>query len=276
MSSTSLSSSLLRKIPASKLAVSEPSPFMFGNNKNDTDNPKWSNKNWLKSRFHFSFAEYDNPANQSFGVLRVMNDDLVQPRRGFGEHPHRDMEICTYVVEGSLTHGDSMGTEETLHRGAIQYMTAGKGVFHSEYNESDVPLRFIQIWINTRTRGLKPNYGSFCGDDGARHNAWAHVVSDVRSDLSSDVKINQDANIFVSEIDPGVEIDFQLNEGRMAYCICVEGASTFTDTLTGGNIELAKHDAVELFGPCALRVSGGSHILMVEMKFEYDAGRKDI
>ena len=135
--------SLFRKVPQSKLGVSggtnfnlhltdshltfdslEPNPSWFGNPGNEATNPKWTNKNWLKSRFHFSFAEYSNPRNTGFGVLRVMNDDLVQPNRGFGEHPHRDTEICTYVVEGELTHADSMGTEETLSRGAIQFMVS--------------------------------------------------------------------------------------------------------------------------------------------------------
>jgi len=116
----------IRKIPETKLGVSEPPPSWFGNRENERGNGKWTNANWLKSRFHFSFAEYSNPRNLNFGVLRVMNDDLVQPDRGFGEHPHRDVEICTYVVEGKLTHKDSMGTAETLGRGAIQFMTAGQ------------------------------------------------------------------------------------------------------------------------------------------------------
>jgi redox-sensitive bicupin YhaK (pirin superfamily) len=100
----------------------EPNPEWFGNGPNDAANPSWTSKNWLKSRFHFSFAEYNNEDNTNFGVLRVLNDDLVQPRREFGEHPHRDVEICTYVVEGFLSHKDSMGTEETLGRGAVQFM----------------------------------------------------------------------------------------------------------------------------------------------------------
>lgn len=101
----------------------------FGNKANEPSNPQWTNANWLKSRFHFSFAEYNNPRNQNFGVLRVMNDDLVQPNRGFGAHPHRDMEICTYVVDGKLTHQDSMGTKETLQRGAIQFMVGPRPFF---------------------------------------------------------------------------------------------------------------------------------------------------
>uniref|UniRef100_A0A7S2TL20 Pirin N-terminal domain-containing protein n=1 Tax=Lotharella oceanica TaxID=641309 RepID=A0A7S2TL20_9EUKA len=149
----------LRYIPNSKLAVSEPEPAWFGNPGN-IDDTKWTNKNWLKSRFHFSFAEYTNYANTNFGVLRVMNDDLVQPKRGFGEHPHRDAEICTYVVHGQLTHQDSMGTKESLGKGSIQFMTAGTGVRHSEHNLHNEPLRFIQMWLTPKAGGLKPNYGS--------------------------------------------------------------------------------------------------------------------
>ena len=156
-----------------KLGKSEPPPEWFGNNDNPTSNKYWTNKNWLKSRFHFSFAEYNNHLNQNFGVLRVMNDDLVQPSRGFGSHPHRNAEICTYVVEGELTHKDSMGTKETITRGAIQFMTAGSGIVHSEHNlHEEKPLRFIQMWITPKRDNLKPNYGSFSGDLTHRLNKW--------------------------------------------------------------------------------------------------------
>ena len=98
----------VRKVPADRLFVSEPPPEWFGNPANPSgDKRGWTNANWLKSRFHFSFAEYNNHKNSEFGVLRVMNDDLVQPKRGFGTHGHQNMEICTYIVEGSLTHKDS-------------------------------------------------------------------------------------------------------------------------------------------------------------------------
>ncbi len=102
---------------------------------------KWTNSNWLKSRFHFSFAEYSSRHNQDFGVLRVMNDDLVQPNRGFGTHPHSDMEIITYIVEGELTHKDSMGTEETLGRGAIQFMTVSVSI--SKITRKILPLTSV-------------------------------------------------------------------------------------------------------------------------------------
>ena len=108
-----------------------------------------------------------------------MNDDLVQGQRGFGTHPHRDVEIVTYIVEGDLTHEDSTGTEETLGRGSVQFMSAGRGIYHSEHNRKDCPLRFIQIWINTRTRGIAPNYGGYDGQTenakAERSNSLSHV-----------------------------------------------------------------------------------------------------
>lgn len=269
----------LKYIPNAKLGSSQPNPSWFGNPVNPLNNPDWTCSNWLHSRFHFSFAEYSNPRNTGFGVLRVMNDDLVQPSRGFGEHPHRDVEICTYIVEGKLTHKDSMGTQETLERGAIQFMTAGTGVTHSEHNlDPNKPLRFIQIWINTRQRSLKPNYGSMVGDPAARLNKWAHLVSDVKAEGVTPIKINQDANIHVAEVTPGQTVSFALREGRQGYLLCMEG----TAVVTGNNQEtvLNRHDAAELVGPLALSATAKDatapiHILLVEMAYSGD-GRTDI
>lgn len=182
-------------VPRERLFVSEPDPQWFGNDPNPQPSKalNWTNENWLKSRFHFNFAEYGHGPSD-FGVLRVMNDDLVQPKRGFGPHPHRDMEILTFILKGSLTHKDSTGTQETLGCGGIQYMTAGSGVVHSEQNLHHEPLRFIQCWVLPRERGLKPRYGSMAGDavaEASRHGKWSHVVSDVLTRASTPVKIQQ-------------------------------------------------------------------------------------
>jgi redox-sensitive bicupin YhaK (pirin superfamily) len=112
-----------------------------------------SDLGWLRSRFHFSFAEYRNPESVHFGALRVLNDDLVAPGRGFAMHPHSDFEILSYVVEGTLTHGDSLGNQHSLTRGEVQYMSAGTGVLHSEYNRGDKTLRFLQMWIFPDEKG---------------------------------------------------------------------------------------------------------------------------
>mmetsp|Transcript_25817 Transcript_25817/g.72288 ORF Transcript_25817/g.72288 Transcript_25817/m.72288 type:complete len:263 (+) Transcript_25817:177-965(+) len=184
----------LTKVLGKDLFTSEPEPYLFGNRDNPSPTPpNWTNNNWLKSRFHFSFAEYRDPLNTNFGALRVMNDDLLQPARGFGSHGHGDAEICTYVVEGELTHQDSMGTSETLSRGAIQFMSAGKGVMHSEHNRNpEKPLRFIQMWLTPAEYDLQPNYGSASGSFEARHNKWSHMVSDSRSSrMETPVKVCQ-------------------------------------------------------------------------------------
>jgi len=273
----------LKKVPQARLGVSEPPPEWFGNPPN-VCKESWTNKNWLKSRFHFSFAEYSNPGNQNFGVLRVMNDDLVQEERGFGAHPHRDVEICTYIVNGALTHKDSMGTAETLTRGAVQFMTAGSGVTHSEHNlAKDKPLRFIQIWISTRQRGLKPNYGSALGSVEERTDRFAHLVTDVQnSDAAAPIKINQDANIYVSEISTGKSVEFVVKENRQAYLLCVEGGVK-AQSSEGSSETLAQHDAVEIrggpttlaFTPVPTSATDSAHLLIVEMALDMKSGRKD-
>lgn len=246
---------MLVKVPQKSLFVSEPDPRMFGNGTNTPNASGWNNRNWLKSRFHFNFAEYRGGPD-CFGVLRVMNDDLVQPSRGFGAHPHRDMEIITFVVEGSLTHKDSMGTEETLGRGSVQFMTAGTGVRHSEHNLDPArPLRFIQSWVTPRARGLHPNYGSAVGDAAAaaaRRNRWAHLVSDVRSEAKTPVKINQDCNVHVVELDAGSAAPpLEIRAGRQAYMLTVEG-----DLMLPGE-SLQRHDACKLQGAMEVEMRAG-------------------
>jgi len=251
--------------------VSEPDPRMFGNGPNTPGAQGWNNRNWLKSRFHFNFAEYHR-GRSNFGVVRVMNDDLVQPDRGFAEHPHREMEIVTYIVEGVLGHKDSMGSQEELGRGSVQFMTAGTGVRHSECNGSkSKPVRFIQTWITPRARGLRPNYGSMVGDasaENARHNQWAHVVSDVESSSAfAPVQINQDCNVHVAELDPSTSAPaFLLGEGRQAYVLSVEGASTLKPAV-GEGVSLYRHDAAEVYGPMTIELAAGTEGALV-MIFE--------
>lgn len=273
----------IKVIPNEKLFVSEPNPAWFGNGPNPGFDPSWTNGNWLKSRFHFSFAEYHNPANSSFGVMRVMNDDLVQPKRGFGEHPHRDMEIITYIVHGSLTHQDSMGSKESLGRGSIQFMTAGTGVQHSEFNHSETPLRFIQTWIMPRSRGLPPNYGSFdaakSGD--LRKNMIHHLASDtLNKNVDTPVKVNQDIDTFAAELELDKSVTIDLPVGRQAYLLCIEG------NLDVNGKTMTKHDGAEIHGdgtPLEVKATGVestengevAHFLMFSMKDD-GSGRRDL
>jgi redox-sensitive bicupin YhaK (pirin superfamily) len=217
-----------------------------------------SNRGWLRSKFHFSFAEYYNPDNINFGVLRVINDDLVEAGTGFDTHPHRDMEIISYVVNGELTHGDSMGNKNTITRGHVQYMSAGTGVYHSEHNFGKDILRFLQIWIFPDNEGYKPNYGDYRFNWDDRHNKWLHMVSS--KDGNAPIKINQDMNIYSLGLEKGKEIDFQVNAGRQAYLVQIEGNSTIND------IELADRDGMEIVEEDILiKAEETSHILVLEM-----------
>ncbi|GJP29424.1 hypothetical protein CLOM_g16687 [Closterium sp. NIES-68] len=271
-SSTAMEKAFVRKIPSSSLYVSRPT---------------W----WLESRFHFSFAEYFNPANQEFGVLRVLNDDLVQPNAGFGTHPHRDMEIITYVVDGQLSHKDSMGTEETLGRGCVQYMSAGTGVTHSEMNHSNHLQRFLQIWVKPNARGLKPNYGSRTFSKSDRHNklqqvvtSYAHYGSD-KDAGSGLIPVNQDVNIFVSEMNGVTDgsvapsaaaksLDYTLQKKRQMYLVCIEGGLTVSSVESGLSETLSARDALEVAAPRSGNlplkiqpdVASGAHFLFLEME----------
>jgi quercetin 2,3-dioxygenase len=256
-------------VPDSMLFLSEPPPQWFGNDPNPRNAPGWTNRNWLKSRFHTNFAEHTGGRN-NIGVLRVCNDDLVQPSRGFGTHPHRDAEIATYVVQGRLTHADSMGTKETLGPGSIQFMTAGTGVQHSEFNESATePLRFIQMWYTPRQRGLPPNYGSYAAPAGPSVDSLRHLVGDVAGkDSSPDVRINTDANIYASRITAGAPLGMDLLGGRQAYILSLEHDVSMC--ASGKELKLEQHDAALVTGPAALEFAAseggkGAHVLVIEM-----------
>lgn len=217
-----------------------------------------ANHGWLNSVFHFSFAEYYNPDNMNFGVLRVVNDDLINPGTGFDTHPHRDMEIVSYVVDGALTHGDSMGHANTITRGHVQYMSAGTGVFHSEYNRSDRLARFLQIWILPDKKGYVPNYGDFKFNWDDRRNKWLNIVSG--QDGNAAIKVHQDVNLYVLELDAGGEIEFTVASGRQAYLIQIEGSSLVND------VALDRRDAMEITEEAiVLKADGTSHYMLIEM-----------
>ncbi len=214
---------------------------------------------WLKSKFHFSFAEYFNPNNMHFGVLRVVNDDLVQSGTGFDLHPHRDMEIISYVVNGKLTHGDSMGNQGTITRGHVQYMSAGTGVFHSERNGGQETLRFLQIWILPDRKGYEPTYGDYRFEWKDRHNQWLHMVSGPEG--NAPIQIHQDCNLYAVDLEAGLTIDFLVSEGRQAYLVQIEGASTIS------GLALADRDAMEIEEEqVVIHADQTSHILVIEMK----------
>ena len=220
-----------------------------------------ANHGWLQSHFHFSFAEYRNADNINFGALRVMNDDLIQGKTGFGEHPHRDMEIISYILRGELTHADSMGNKESLGRGAIQYMSAGTGILHSETNDGDEEVHLIQTWIVPNEKSLKPQYGSHKFDFQDRHNKWLHLVGPLGSDATT--VIYQDASMYATELDDNHEMVFKVGTKRQVYLKLMEGTAKINDLV------LQSGDAVEVIEE-NITVTGlhKAHILLVEMEKE--------
>lgn len=214
---------------------------------------------WLETTYHFSFADYFDEANINFGVLRVLNDAHIVPHTGFDKHPHKDMEIITYVIKGQLTHTDSMGNKGTLKRGQMQYMSAGTGIQHSEYNEADEPLRLLQIWILPDQKGHHPTYGEYHFDWNARHNEWLHMVSDINSDAP--ITIHQDVNIYTIFLDEGNTADINIAEGRQAYLMQIEGFSKVN------HIALKEKDALEIIeDPIHVSATHDSHLIVIEMK----------
>ena len=225
------------------------------------ENMGTSNLGWLESRFHFSFAEYRNPNNMNFGVLRVLNDDIISPMSGFDTHPHSNMEIISYIVDGEITHKDSMGNSETLKRGEVQYLSAGDGIYHSEHNfHKTLDLRLLQIWIIPPKQGLPRLYGSKRFDEIDRKNKLLNIVSSQEG--SADIKIYQDINIYVSELETNKSLEFEIKENRQVYFVQIEGSSQINDII------LNYGDAMEIVDIEKLEIKAleNSHFLFIEMK----------
>lgn len=219
-----------------------------------------SNLGWLESRFHFSFADYRNYDNINFGVLRVLNDDIIHPDSGFEMHPHHNMEIISYIVNGEITHKDSMGNEETLKRGEVQYMSAGSGIVHAEHNKNtSQDLRLLQIWIVPPKKNLQTLYGSYQYKKEQRENKLLNIVSPQNG--SAAVKLHQDVNIFVSELEAGKILEFTISKNRQVYFVQIEGISNIN------GIILNNGDAMEVTKETSLNIKAlqNSHFLFIEM-----------
>lgn len=224
------------------------------------ENMGTSNLGWLESRFHFSFAEYRNPENMNFGVLRVLNDDIIHANGGFGTHSHSDMEIISYVIDGEITHKDSMGNSESLGRGEVQYMSAGDGITHSEYNRADKDLRLLQLWVIPPKKSLPKLYGSHRFKEAERQNKLLHVVSSIEGNAK--VKIHQDINIYVAELEKNSQLNFEISKERQVYFVLIEGKALINKT------ELNWGDAMEITQENILHVEAidKAHFLFIEMK----------
>ncbi|MEI7533316.1 MAG: pirin family protein [Verrucomicrobiae bacterium] len=218
-----------------------------------------ANHGWLDSYHTFSFADYYDPKWMGYRSLRVINDDLVMPGMGFGTHPHRDMEIISYVLSGAIEHKDSMGNGRVIKAGEFQYMAAGTGVQHSEFNPSRTePLRLLQIWIQPDTKGVAPRYAekNFAAAPTGKLNL---VASKTGRDGS--IAIHQDANLSFAKLDAGQKVDYTLTPERHAWVHVAEGEVDVNGTkLTGG-------DAIGISAESVLNISAtkASQVLLFDL-----------
>jgi redox-sensitive bicupin YhaK (pirin superfamily) len=204
---------------------------------------------WLNTHYTFSFADYQSPRHMGFRSLRVINEDWVQPGKGFGTHPHRDMEIITYVLEGALSHKDSMGTGSTMRPGDVQRMSAGTGVLHSEFNHSRTePVHLLQIWILPNRYGVTPSYEQKTFTDQEKLNRLRLIASSGGEDRS--VTIHQDAKVYAALLDKGKTVRHDLGAGRGAWVQVVKGEiSVNGQTLTAGDGSAVEQEGkVEIAG----------------------------
>jgi quercetin 2,3-dioxygenase len=201
---------------------------------------------WLKTSHSFSFADYYDPEHMQFRSLRVINDDSIAAHTGFPRHPHNDMEIITYVMEGELQHEDSIGNRAVIKPGEIQVMHAGTGIYHSEKNPSADTTHLLQIWIMPDKRGHEPGYEQGITLNGAHQNRLTLIVSGDGREESS--KIHQDADLYVGRFDAGKSVDFPLGKERYAWIQVTRGL------LTVNGHHLASGDGTAISEEAALRI----------------------
>lgn len=203
---------------------------------------------WLRAKHTFSFAEYQNPERVHFGKVRVINEDRIAPGKGFGTHPHRDMEIVTYVIDGAIAHKDSMGNGTVITAGEIQRMTAGTGVQHSEFNHSqDKELHLLQIWIYPEKKGLEPGYEQTRFSREEKLNRLRLVGS--RDGRDGSITIHQDVDLYASVLEAGNELSLELRPDRKVFVQVVDG-----DIAVNGQ-RLSAGDGAQMEDERALQVS---------------------
>ena len=211
-------------------------------------------RGWLDSYHTFSFADYHDPKWMGYRSLRVINDDLVMPRMGFGTHPHRDMEIITYILSGQLAHQDSMGNGRTITAGEFQYMAAGSGVQHSEQNPSGTEaVHLLQVWIMPDEKSVQPRYAGKSMKDAA--TGALHLVTS-KTGRDGSMAIHQDADLWLAKLDANQSVRHPLAPGRHAWLHVAEGEVTLNgQTLSGGDAAaVSDESALSLTGNKAAQV----------------------
>jgi redox-sensitive bicupin YhaK (pirin superfamily) len=220
---------------------------------------------WLKARHHFSFANYHDPARTNWGRLRVWNDDEIAPGTGFDPHPHRDMEIVTYVRDGAITHRDSMGNEGRTEAGDVQIMSAGTGVVHSEYNLEPETTRIFQIWIVPDRRGATPHWGAKAFPKASREAGFEVLASGRPGDAGNGaLPLNVDGAVMAATLKAGQTVTLPLARGRAAYLVPARGAVTVNGAAVGARDGAAIRDEPEL----AIAATEDAELVLVEVAAE--------
>lgn len=217
---------------------------------------------WLKSNFSFSFAEYYDPENINFGPLRVLNDDIVKPHRGFGAHPHREMEIVSIVLSGYLKHEDSAGHTATTTFGGVQRMSAGTGVIHSEVNPSpDEDVNFLQLWFEPEENGLTPSYEQTNFDVEKMKNHLLPIVS--KEPISDQTAyIHQDLTIYLSDLEKDQKLTFTQKEGRRTFLFVIEGEVTINAEMILNQRDSARITETDIL---QLTTESGSRFMLIDL-----------
>jgi quercetin 2,3-dioxygenase len=225
-----------------------------------SDDRGFTDAGWLRSRATFSFGAYQDPNFVGFRVLRVLNEDRIAPGKGFGPHSHRDMEILTYMVDGRLAHRDSLTGPHVLGRNEVQVMTAGDGIVHSEFNASETePSHSLQIWIEPRAEDLTPSYQqiAFAPED---KRGRLHLLAGPESpDAARTAIINQDAQVYVTEVAPDDRVTHALPEGRHVWMQVVRG------TIDVNGTSLQQGDGAAISDERTVVVSGDGEVLLFEL-----------
>jgi len=222
-----------------------------------------ANHGWLDSYHTFSFASYHDPKFAGFGQLRVINEDRVKGGQGFGEHPHKNFEIFSYIVSGALRHNDSMGNEEILKRGEVQFTSAGKGLSHSEFNASNTEtVHFLQMWIKPDKDGLEPAYSTKKYSDEVKRNKLVCIVAKKNeADQLGAIAINQDSNVYATLLDNDATVVHKVAPERRLYVHVIQtGGSIRIKAQNGAEAVLNEGDGAFVDGASELSLTGNTAV----------------
>ena len=219
----------------------------------------YADHGWLRSFHTFSFADYHDPAHMGFGPLRVINEDRINPDKGFGTHGHRDMEIISYVLDGELAHKDSMGNGSSIVPGDVQRMSAGSGVRHSEFNHAKSVTHFLQIWIEPNETSITPSYEQKHFDAASKRGHLRLIASSDAREGS--VKIHQDASLYAALVDGAEKVTHALAAGRRAYVHVARG----NVTVNGAPLEAGDAMKISSAGPVVLEQGADAEVLLFDL-----------